>query len=184
MKNFIYLIIVTLLFSGCYSQKELKQKNPTSYVFNANIPQIRKIINSIYEDNFLLLPDSTDIPLLYDEFDSIVNKNDILLSTFLGAIKSKIYFKNGKPLYYDVYILLHLDSIPENKTKVTAITYISEICEGGYQLGNTGHGYSRIKKVPPSTIEEYEILLAIGRQLGDMNMPKCIYPEDKRKFVF
>jgi hypothetical protein len=180
MKIFVYIILVTLLFSGCYSHKELKQKNPTSYVFNANIQQIKNIIFSNYDNGSIILhPDTTDFNLFYYDYDTLYNKNDILLSTFLGAIKSKIYFKFGKPLFYDVYILLHLDSISENRTKVTAITYKSEICVGGFQLGNTGHGYSRMKKVPPSTIEEYEILLAIGRQLGDTNMPKCNYPEDK-----
>ncbi len=185
MKNLIYLILVTLLFSGCYSQKELKQKNPTSYVFNANIQQIKYSIFSNYEDGFIdLYPDTSTISSYYVDYDSIINKNDVLLMPLTGASKSKIYYKNGNPLYYQVYILLHLDSISENRTKATALAFISEICVGGYQIPFIGHGYSRMKKVPPSTIEEYEILLAIGRQLGDTNMPKCIYPYDKRKFVF
>lgn len=185
MKKFIYVIIIALLFSGCYSQKELKQKNPTSYVFNANIQQIKSTVFQLHANrDFELYPDTTTLQFYYDDFDSIHNKNDICFWTLSNNLESKIYYKKGKPLYYKVFILLHLDSISENSTKATAIAFISEICVGGYQIPFIGHGYSRMKKVPPSTIEEYEILLAIGQQLGEKNMPKCIYPDDKRKFVF
>ena len=161
---------------GCYSQKELTALNPTSYIFEANIEQVRKsIIAGLgdYKMKCLALYSKEDYE--NDVFNTNI-RYDALLNSFC-SFESKIYFRFNKPLYYQASFHLHLDSISENRTKVEVFTLNPNICTWGFPFGSTGHGYSHTKKVSPSTIEEYEILLAIGKQLGEKNMPACNYPK-------
>ncbi|MDD4208870.1 MAG: hypothetical protein PHI52_00850 [Bacteroidales bacterium] len=170
------LLALSLAIRGCYSKKKLDTPNLTSYIFNANIEQVKKsIIDGLGDHQMKCM-------VLYskEDYENDIFNTDIRYDALLIShcnIESKIYFRSGKPLPYWVEFHIHLDSISESKTKVEVFTLSSEICTGGIPFGDTGHGYSRMKKVPPSTIEEYEILLTIGKYLGEKNMPPCNYPK-------
>lgn len=171
----IILILSIIIFRG-FSQKKLDNPNPTNYVFKSSIEHVRKaIINSIgnYQIKCMALYSKEDYE--NDIFNTDI-RYDALLKSFCD-IESKIYFRFGKPLPYNVDFHIHLDSISETKTKVSVFTLNPKICTWGFPFGSIGHGYSNMKKVPPSTIEEYEILLAIGKYLGEKDMPPCNYPK-------
>ena len=168
-------LVLSIILIGCYSKKKLDNSNPTSYVFNANIEQVRiAIVNNTekYNENRMSLwsKDEDKKIILHTDI-----KGDAWLNQF-GNIESKIYFKSGKPLPYSVDFHIRLDSISENKTRVEIFTLNPKIFRWGILYGNIGHGYAHMKEVPPSTIEEYEILLSIGEQLGEKGMPACNYP--------
>lgn len=177
------LLVLIIAIKRGYSKARLKNPNPTCYTFEASIEQIRKSMVSglgNYQMRGLSLHFSGNRDY-YDEhiFNNFQNKNDGILDRF-SDWESKVYFRFGKPLYYGASFHIHLDSISENKTEVEIFTLDPEIVTFGFGFGHFGYTWS--KKVSPSTIEEYEILLAIGRQLGEQGMVECNYPKKWLKY--
>lgn len=110
-KTLIFLLFITIsvLTIGCYSKGKLQSPNPTSYVFDAGIEDARKAIITRVED-------SLDGYTVYDKEDhenDILSKNiknDALLINHYD-VKSKMFFRFGKPLPYSPEFIIHLDSI-------------------------------------------------------------------------
>jgi len=168
------VLVLCVAIKGCYYEKKLDNPNLTSYIFNANIEQVRiAIVNNDeeYEEKHLYLWSEVEDKEITSHTDF---KKEVLLARF-DDIESKIYFRFGKPLLYTVEFNIHLDSISENKTRVEIFTLEPKIFIFGFGAGHIG--INREKEVPPSTIEEYEILLSIGEQLGEKGMPPCNYPK-------
>ena len=179
-KTLIGLLFITIsvLTIGCYSKEKLQSPNPTSYVFDAGIEDVRKAILTRVEDSL----DGYTVYAKEDYDNDILSKNiknDALLQNVLD-VGSKMYFRFGKPLPYFPEFIIHLDSISEKKTNVVVYTSDTTIVVGG--IGVPHFGYTWEKKVSPSTIEEYEILLLIGQQLGQEGMPKCNYTKKWLKY--
>ena len=178
-KTLIGLLFITIsvLTIGCYSKENLRSPNPTSYVFDAGIEDVRKAITRI-EDSL----DGNTVYAKEDYENDIFSKNiknDALLVNICD-VKSKMFFRFGKPLPYFPEFIIHLDSISEKKTNVVVYTSDTTIVIGG--IGVPHFGYTWEKKVSPSTIEEYEILLLIGQQLGQEGMPECNYTKKWLKY--
>ena len=178
-KTLIGLLFITIsvLTIGCYSKENLQSPNPTSYVFDAGIEDVRKAITRV-EDSL----DGYTVYTKEDYDNDILSKNikkDALLRNHYD-VKSKMFFRFGKPLPYSPEFIIHLDSISEKKTNVVVYTSDTTIVVGG--IGVPHFGYTWEKKVSPSTIEEYEILLLIGQQLGQEGMPECNYTKKWLKY--
>ena len=165
---FLLFIIISVLTIGCYSKEKLQSPNPTSYVFDAGIEDVRKAIITRVEDSHTVYAKED---YENDIFSKNI-KNDALL-VGICDVKSKMFFRFGKPLPYFPEFIIHLDSISEKKTNVVVFTSDTTIVVGGIGFGHVGYTWE--KKVSPSTIEEYEILLLIGQQLSQEGMPECHY---------
>ena len=179
-KTLIGLLFITIsvLTIGCYTKEKLLVPNPTSYVFDAGSEDVRKAILTRVEDSL----DGYTIYAKEDYENDIFSKNiknDALLVNICD-VKSKMFFRFGKPLPYFPEFIIHLDSISEKKTNVVVYTSDTTIVVGG--IGVPHFGYTWEKKVSPSTIEEYEILLLIGQQLGQEGMPECNYTKKWLKY--
>ena len=179
-KTLIGLLFITIsvLTIGCYSKEKLQSPNPTSYVFDAGIEDVRKAILTRVEDSL----DGYTVYAKEDYDNDILSKNiknDALLRNHYD-VKSKMFFRFGNPLPYSPEFIIHLDSISEKKTNVVVYTSDTTIVIGG--IGVPHFGYTWEKKVSPSTIEEYEILLLIGQQLGQEGMPECNYTKKWLKY--
>lgn len=179
-KTLIGLLFITIsvLTIGCYSKEKLQSPNPTSYVFDAGIEDVRKAILTRVEDSL----DGYTVYAKEDYDNDILSKNiknDALLRNHYD-VKSKMFFRFGNPLPYSPEFIIHLDSISEKKTNVVVYTSDTTIVVGG--IGVPHFGYTWEKKVSPSTIEEYEILLLIGQQLGQEGMPECNYTKKWLKY--
>ena len=179
-KTLIFLLFITIsvLTIGCYSKEKLQSPNPTSYVFDAGIEDARKAIITRVEDSL----DGYTVYAKEDYENDIFSKNiknDALLVNICD-VKSKMFFRFGKPLPYFPEFIIHLDSISEKKTNVVVYTSDTTIVVGG--IGVPHFGYTWEKKVSPSTIEEYEILLLIGQQLSQEGMPECHYTKKWLKY--
>ena len=179
-KTLIGLLFITIsvLTIGCYSKEKLQSSNPTSYVFDAGIEDVRKAILTRVEDSL----DGYTVYAKEDYDNDILSKNiknDALLRNHYD-VKSKMFFRFGNPLPYSPEFIIHLDSISEKKTNVVVYTSDTTIVVGG--IGVPHFGYTWEKKVSPSTIEEYEILLLIGQQLGQEGMPECNYTKKWLKY--
>ena len=125
---------------------------------------------------FLLWRDSA--PLAKGVFARPENQNDAFLYGGVAPYcESKVYFKDGQPLIYFADFHIHLAEVEPGKTRVEITTYDSRIAVGvdrGFSpLGDPG---LRHVKIAPTSVEEYEILLGIGAELGVKDTPNLIAP--------
>lgn len=189
----IYPWILMMFFVSCnrYQEIEFNDKNPISYCFSTNPKQVKEAVIKKF-DNYKTM--NLDLVLKNEnKFDRKINlllsqngnENDICLRTFGDCLSSKVYLKDNKPALLEVDFHVHLDSLGINRTKVTINTLRYEIYTGA-KIGISDNfvlGQPNTEKVPPSTIEEYEILLAIGEELGQKGMPPCNYPKKDAKKI-
>jgi len=76
---------------------------------------------------------------------------------------------------------LHIKSIDGLHSQITVTTIDSKIVIGKEMIPKPPHFVRKDKTlaVEPSTIEEYEILLEIGKLVGEKGMPPLSLPEKK-----
>lgn len=105
------------------------------------------------------------------------NENDAYLYGDISPIgESQVYFKNGQPLIYYADFHIHVTAVSPKKTRVDISTYDSSVAVGVDENWSP-RGPSLIEvDVDPTTIEEYQLLLNIGKQLGAAEMPPLVLP--------
>jgi hypothetical protein len=105
------------------------------------------------------------------------NENDAYIYGDVRPVgESRVYFKAGQPLIYYADFHIHLAAAAPHKTRMEISTYGSRVITGLDESWSP-HGPSLIfVEVPPTTIEQYQILLGIGQQLGVTNMPPLVTP--------
>ncbi|PGH39809.1 MAG: hypothetical protein CRN43_06800 [Candidatus Nephrothrix sp. EaCA] len=174
--------LITIFSVSCYSTSQLVKhmpNYPTSYVFEGNILKVKNAIKKAYyqagyrggyfdfaDDRIILSTQAEKI------FSSGSNKNDYYFSRGLFP-ESKVYFsKKNKPFPYYADFHIHISEIDSGRTKVEIYTFNSKIEIGSEFFPSLPHlvRLAKTKAVPPTTIEEYTILLKIGEVLG-IEMP-------------
>jgi hypothetical protein len=91
--------------------------------------------------------------------------------------ESAVYFNDGVALPYFADFHIHLRAINQRRTRVEITTYDSSVNTGVNAGWSPARGHvSLYVTVDPTTVEEYQILLMIGQQLGTMNMPVVVTP--------
>ena len=125
--------------------------------------------------------------IFWVEFQSIIlvtlNLLDIC-SCKLPMLVLKIYLKeNGDSLNYLAGFYLHIEEIDSTHTKVSIMTIDPKVVLRRELLPSLPHmvRMDKTMSVDPSTIEEYGILLEIGRLVGEKDMPSIYLPEKKLK---
>jgi hypothetical protein len=188
-KNNWKLFSVFFIIVGCACSIKIAKpipNNPINYIFDYKMQFVKEAIM----EQFLEKPGYRFMRLEYPERDVILssgakkvfklNKNDFYLDALSSSIgKSKIYFgRKGKPLDYYADFHLHLVAIDSTHTKVEISTIDPKVVIGEKLFPSLPHfgANPKYKSVAPSTIEEYEILLLIGKGLGQRNMPKLKEP--------
>jgi hypothetical protein len=177
--------------------KPLSVKNPTSYEFARPLSEVKEeVINafdtekinpltrefyaSFSKTSFFFSAESKEDALFSKRvFEDPENSNDLYLHSYGEPISSSaVYFGGGKPLRFRAAFQLHLTAPGQNSTKVSVVTHNPTVINGSRCCGL--HGYvSNDVPVEPTTIEEYKILLFIGRLLDARDMPPLRLPEDK-----
>ena len=165
--------------------KEWNDKNPTQYVFDVSKRQLRKSliakIDSFRTQNWKLSFKNGDLPIdTLTIFTVPGNHSDFYLEKdHLAKRKSYLYEIDGEKLIYEADFHIHIQSIDENHTRVRIFTIKPRVIVGKNIFPSPPHFVRQFKyqEVPPSSIEEYEILLAIGKLVNQEDMPKIIYPE-------
>lgn len=175
--NTVFMFSLLLITCSAFSQIEKKSfpDNPTSYVFRKNIISVKGTIKEAYFQMGYKggkIDSAGDAVVLskYAEtiFSNDSNRNDYYFSGGFFS-ESKTYFRSDrKPLVYFADFHLHLTQVAENQTKVTIYTINPRVQVGKKLFPSLPHFVRQIKtkKVLRTTIEEYQILLAIGQQLG------------------
>ena len=202
MSKCIGTVLILSLCIACSSDvhsiktKTLSQKNSTSYVFPGPLPDVRQKLLTAFRDfptkrefasalspnnqSFMVSVRTKEDDGFVDPiFASPENHNDVYLHSWGEWIDpSEVYFGGGKPLRYRAEFQLHLTAPDDNSTRISVITHKPSVINGSVCCGL--HGYkSNDVAVEPTTIEEYRILLFIGRILGVNDMPPLRLPEGK-----
>ena len=170
---------VILFVFSCISSKNIIEvvliKNPTFYIFPKSKQEVEQAVieglggyksskRSEFNEYFLNEFPKGNFRLIPDQGNS-----------------SKVYFKkNGEPyLYSPGRIQIVVDSIAEYTTKVSINIINPEVRIGKTLLPVIPHMQRiwKYKAVPATTVEEYEILLMIGKELSEENMPELIIPK-------
>lgn len=180
--------------------KQLPQKNPTTYVFDASLEQVRGTIvsgneSSIWDSpfqyelggvqhnlDFYVCEAKDEICLSSNDkqveeiFSKPENKNDVYLASDGHRIPSTLYYAVGKPLEFRADFHVHLEAKDGNKTIVTIFPVEPAVYKGYGGLGL--HGAILKKEIPvePTTVEEYQLLRYIGSVLGETDMPEVVLP--------
>ena len=202
MSRYIGAALMLSLCISCSSDvhkiktKALLQKNPTSYVFPGALPEVREKLLTAFKDfplrrefGSFLSPNNQSFTFSgrtkeeHGDYEPIFanseNHNDIYLHSWGEPIDpSEVYFGGGKPLRYRAEFQLHLTAADNDSTQISVITHKPTVINGSVCCGL--HGYkSNDVAVEATTIEEYRILLFIGRILGVRDMPALRLPEGK-----
>ena len=91
-----------------------------------------------------------------------------------GFAESDVYHWGPAKLEYWADFKLFLTPVSDSKTQVSVQTSGSMV-----RIGPTfaAHGGNYLEPVPPTSIEEYRILLKIGSALGEPAMPPLSLPQ-------
>jgi hypothetical protein len=181
-KRWLWLLVLLFLVFGApaffllkdltFSAKKLTEKNPVSYAFHAAIAQVRRAIESSYH-----LPVDDDrlyggwYPSRMSGHGSPETEFDLFQD---GSTKSDIYHWLNVPLAYKAEFKLRLAPLSNSMTQVDVQTAESMVLIGPNLFGHGGDFY---QPVAPTTVEEYRILLKIGRSLNEPNMPPLKVPK-------
>lgn len=185
-------ILSNLLLASCndnINKIEFEKNNPTEYVFNQPMDTVYyTIVKQLQYDGLIMTWD--DIKMLRPDISNLfppeTNKSDVLLWSVAPNCKSKIYFANDKVFFdYSVSFYLHLETINESQSKISIKTIEPKIIAGKEIFPSLPHFVRKPKTitVERSTIEEYQILLDIGKLLGEKVMPCLILPNRDCKTI-
>jgi hypothetical protein len=176
----VFLLVVFLLAAApgynvlkglTFSKRKLDRPNPTSYVFDAPILQVRNAVDAS-------LGPTNETSNLEGSWKTTglnihcCNETEYEILQ-RGSTKSDIYRWLHAPLDYKADFELRLITISDSKTQVDVVTSDSRVRIGP---NFTAHGGDYYERVAPTTIEKYKILLRIGKALGQPGMPALSLP--------
>jgi hypothetical protein len=162
---------------------ELPRGNPNSYAFNTPLDRVRTALKSdAIRCCGIAIEFSDEVLFSKGVLDRPGNENDAYIRNFHSPIgPSPIYFANGKPLQYLCEFHLHIERKSPTLTQITVIPYHSEVIAGLSPLGLHGSPANIYVTVSPTTVEEYRLLLELGKAIGEQGMPDIILPAPSPK---
>lgn len=184
------LVLSVTTLTGCHPilrKRNLDVANPTSFVFSASPAEVcaaaTKAVERIVpgdaifgsrwkERHIQVATNDAKSPFGQEIFERPENAEDLYLHSFFPPLcDPDVYLCRGKPADFDAAFHLHLTRVDQSKTQVDVIALKPTALCGSY-LGVPGHGRAgRLVDVSPTSIEEYRLLLAIGRELSVEGMP-------------
>lgn len=176
-------LLLSLLFNACevkYHELKLVDRNPMSYVFKFSIDTIKarlKINWEKFSTKEIEFASDSNIVRGNKVLRGKENINDAYIYSFWDDT-SLVYVSSEEPLLYYAEYHLHLTASDSTNTYIEVRTVDSHIITGKNFLRGYTHVNLKTVDVPPSSIEEYKILLIIGEILGVKDsMPKLKLPK-------
>ena len=202
-RNLTALFAITLAAVSCshgvsrIQTRSLPASNPTTYSFPLPLEEVRtralqafSIEHQVQQPIFGHSTPASHLESVFaaecatnavfgpDLFREPANTNDIFLHTFhTPFVISSVYHGKHGGLPFIASFRLHLADAGSNTT-VSVIAYQTQVINGtkfGFGPCGPGQGWN-CQSVAPTTVEEYSILLYLGRYLGITNMPAVIFP--------
>jgi hypothetical protein len=197
-----FLLVLPLLPACAYAppveRKTLSTPNPTTYVFSASYAQVLAIMDELCTKgrsesradtptsrsiNFCNRPSEgaayrrangrISFPLYTPNYEPYAEKDRVAVHT--KHYDSRSYYVSGKPLQARGSYFVDLERTGAGRTRVS-VTVNELKAPNGTARGLHGAVVPNIAVLEPTSIEEYEILLAFGNRLGDANMPPLRLP--------
>jgi hypothetical protein len=184
-------LVVSLVLTGCRAgeiaiqERQLPKRNPTAYEFDVPLDAVIRALDEARGIKWHGTQNSNEGGYLAWNGGNLFTRTErsqegneavAYLNGMGNAVgKSHVYLKDGRELAFFADFQIRLTSISNSKTRVDIVTHDSFV-EAGTEL----HPFARagiFVDVPPTTIEEYQILLDVGKQLGAQDMPKLITPD-------
>lgn len=197
----LLLVATTVGLTSCSNPPvrplSLPQRNPTSYTFRMPVTefltgatQALTFRHQIQEPMFAPVDGRTAIFSVEDSkkhlfapealFRDPANTNDLYLHNHGSPIAPSSVYRDAKEgLAFFASFHLHLTDAGTNITIATVTALDTRIANGWYFGLNIHTGFgrqARIVAASPTTVEEYAILLYLGRYLGVTDMPELIVP--------
>lgn len=176
--------LVCWMLAGCCFKMtmRLRPPNPTEYVYHTGLAAARSAVwqtLSEYDLRYRKMIAEDRGTLHHDTLlDAEINKHDIRLHSYEDIGKSAMYYSWWGKLRLNASFQIHFDSIAPSLTRISIRTFGSEV-KSGIRPG-IGDNLTLLKpcysSAPPSSVEEYELLLLIGRLLGEQGMPELRRP--------
>lgn len=154
--------------------KPLPVKNLTEYIFHSTLKDTHAAVVKAF-DRAAWRGMSCDPVTLTD----VPGKDTFLLTKYHDPVgKSARYWVSGEPADYLADFTVNLMEDTPGETSVVILVHNPEVIAGKkFGFGSCGPGFAnRYIPVDPTTIEEYEILLRIGAELGERGMPALVLP--------
>jgi len=144
--------------------------------------------HDIKEYKMIKLPGNHSKDIFFFNFHDTVRLNDnriFLYNEDAWVLSSEVYYRHHRKLRYYASFLIIIDSLDSIHTKVKIKTIEPRIVVGYGLLPSIPHfvRLEKTKPVPPSTIEEYELLRYIGSKIGVDSMPPVVYPKGHEKLL-
>lgn len=156
--------------------------NPRSYLFSASIPQLKNALKKLAENHeheklsyYAVEKQYNSFYNFKEYFDKQGNENDVCIESLTGMIpfdKSEIYYSFSSNLNYNIKFCCHLVKVDESKTKVDVVIIKEEVFLGRCFSLHVFCLVDNLVAVEPTSIEAYKILLEIGKELNEPNMPQ------------
>ena len=192
LHSFVFWSCVAFACTGCdtdkvaIQQRQFPQRNPTLYEFDAPLDAVRRALNEARGENWqntqqpfegaVLAWKGNGDPFAKDALTKPGNQSDAYLHGMGYAVgKSRVYLKDGQELPYYADFHIHITAISASRTRVEVLTEDSRV-----EAGTEWHPFARagvFVVVPPTSIEEYQILLDMGKALGVRGMTNLMAPD-------
>lgn len=180
----LFAIVCVLSSCGDLKARQFAPRNPTSYVFERSLTEVRLAMERAFRLRYY-----RDLNFVtYDNHrrlaDSILNQSSnrfdgVLLHSTRTLGPSPVYVIDGEPVEYLASFHIHLVPIAEREIRADVRALNPEVIVGEVF---TVHGFAyRFRRVEPTSIEEYQILLVIGEQLDVHDMPALRIPVRVRR---
>jgi hypothetical protein len=180
----VALLAPWMLMGCCFKiAMRLHPPNPTEYVFHTGFTSARSAVwqtLSEYDFRYRQMIAEDRGTVHHDTLlDAESNRNDIRLYAYEDIGRSAMYYSWWGRLKLNASFQIHFDSIAPGLTRIAIRTFDAEVMSGirpglGDNLTLLKPCYS---PAPPSSVEEYELLLVIGRLLGEQGMPELRKPK-------
>ena len=182
--NKCIIFISLFIISGCrtykYTEVKLENENPTFYIYNSQIEEVRTKIREKWETvcyKKIEFAEDEHVAWGKEILSKPENCKDVYVYAY-GWDTSYIYINKEYPIYYYAEYHVHMLPINENSTKIEIYTIKPKILLKEPRYPSFFNFAAESRTVMPSTIEEYKILLCIGEILGVKDqMPKLYLPE-------
>ncbi len=173
--------------SAWYAEKNvltLEEENPTSWVFDESFQIVKEAIWSCLGMNKYR---GFAVSGFGYDFDKNAREENYYKTPYfrvwnINKVPSYVYRKDNKGLPVKIEIAIYLDFLEQGKTRVLVDVLRYEV-QTGHGIRIDSHPFpfpyrGEINKLlSPSTIEPYEILYKIGKELElSEKMPKIKYP--------
>lgn len=119
--------------------------------------------NKTYEDHFV----GIGVPMKRYIKDDLLC--DVEIWKTVGLSRNVAFLGYDRRPFYSAIFIVTFDSLDTKLTKANVVTLYPKVAVGVKTVYDVHRGFWKIpiwKSVPPSTVEEYQILLRIARRLG------------------